>query len=119
MSNKLKLGNTVKAKGNWVKWMSSHLYWYYGRRVGGDKSYGEGEKEIYPEDFDEIYAFLHYRLFNVAPKGKVIGYGSNDQDERGNRLKKKFVLVEFTLRTKKKLIKHSHYCSERDLVKIK
>ena len=116
--NKLNIGDKVRAKPQWAEWHCKYLSWSFGKRVSGDLSYCEGEKEIPLEDMDKVYAFTNAYLGGKMPLGIVSHYGARDND---NKVDRKNVYVNFTFDTELGKIEYGCYVNEKDLdfLKIK
>jgi hypothetical protein len=114
--NKLKIGDTVRAKPSWVDWHSSRISWLFGKRVENDGSYLENEKEIPLESLSEAHFLTYSKLSGKMPTGIISRYGADDNDDNISR---KNVYVTFTLNTELGDIQYSCYVAEKDLELIK
>jgi hypothetical protein len=105
--NKIKIGDKVKLTPNTIEWMASpeHIETY---RIPGC--------ELDKEDLPEIYVYLHH-FFNKKPLiGKVIGYGSTDEEFENKR---EYVYVNFRININRKICSFNTYFSEKHIRKVK
>lgn len=119
-SNRLGIGQKVKAKSSLVDWYCRHLSWCYSIKAPENAGYQLGEKEIPLNSVKLIYAWTHAHLSNKPITGKVRGYGAFDVSEKTNKVtKRKCVLVDFRIKTEIGVAKFSIFAHEKDLLAIK
>ena len=113
--NRLKVGQRVTAKSDWLDWHLSHLNWLYGVAVNDDKAYDPGQSEIRVESLSAVFFLIHHHLSNKMPRGIVFGYAAFDDIVKG----RKNVRVEFSVKTDLGIIKYTSICSENQLNVVK
>lgn len=99
--NKLKIGDRVQLKASAHSWHTEHIVDCFENPNSG---------EFKKKDYEEIAMLLLSKARRVKLKGKVLNYGSNDQDLKD----KYYVRVEFYYKD----MKTSFYCSENELKRI-
>ena len=118
-SNRLKVGQKVRAKNSLVNWHATNLTWSYGIPAN-DPGYDKDDNEIGPEDLPQVYAWAGALISGKMPKGTVTHYGAKDWDNKLLcHVDRKCVWVEFKFKTELGTITNGVYVSEEDLEPIK
>lgn len=113
--NRLKVAQRVRAKQKVVDWHSSHLTWCYGRVPLIPGEYSPGEKELHVEDLDEVLFWATVKLSEKMPEGLVSHYGSHEDGER----ERKYVFVNFIIKTTIGILTVGTYVEEKDLTLVR
>ena len=118
-TNKLKIGQRVRALEPLVDWQSRHLVWCYARPADGLDGYSKGDKEIGISDLAKVYMWVEAKLSGKLPNGIVKSYGSEETyEEKGKSVRRKCVWVVFTFETGLGPLQYGLYVNEKNIKSI-